>query len=212
MRLLGRDAQALLQDVVEDEERRLRAGLEAEGARGDHDVLQEHAVVEPRALLQVAVDGEDQPDRRVEEQEVAPRAGRASCPCPRGRCRACRRGPSRRRAGGRGRARAISPDSSCIPRSADLAAVVARRRARVRISSRTAPSSTHTFQGCMLEPDGARPAMSRMRSISSRGTGLGRKARMQRRPVMASSTVIMGRGSMREWHARNERPMLRRGP
>ena len=39
--------------------------------RRDHDVLQEHAVVDPRALVQPAVDGEDHADRRVEEHEIA---------------------------------------------------------------------------------------------------------------------------------------------
>ena len=108
----------------------------------------------------------------------------------RGRCRACRTGPSRRRAGGPDRARATSPGSSCI-RAADLGRGRSGRQSRARPRRAPRRRSTHTFQGCMLEPDGARPAISRMCSISSRGTGLGRKARMLRRPVMASSTVIM---------------------
>ena len=36
-----------------------------------HDVLQEHAVVEPTADFQLAIDQKDQPDRRVEKAEIA---------------------------------------------------------------------------------------------------------------------------------------------
>ena len=56
-------------------ERHLRAGVEAASARGDHDVLQEHPVVEPAADLENAVDGEDQAHRRIEKQVVAPLLG-----------------------------------------------------------------------------------------------------------------------------------------
>jgi hypothetical protein len=43
----------------------------------------------------------------------------------------------------------------------------------------------------MLVPEGARPAMSKIFWMISRGTGFGIKARMLRRPVMASSTLSM---------------------
>jgi hypothetical protein len=42
----------------------------------------------------------------------------------------------------------------------------------------------------MLEPEGARPAVVRMRAINSRGTGFLRKARVDLRPRIASSTVM----------------------
>src|SRR5215207_10204386 len=51
------------------------------------------------------------------------------------------------------------------------------------------PVSTWTRQGCMLVPLGARAATSRMRSINSRGTGVGRKARTERRVAIAASTT-----------------------
>jgi hypothetical protein len=47
----------------------------------------------------------------------------------------------------------------------------------------------------MFVPDGARPAVVRMRAISSRGTGVFRNARVDLRPRIASSTV-MARSSM----------------
>ena len=70
--LVGRERQLALDHAVELQERRLRAGVEAAGARRDHHVLQEHPVVEPASPLEIAVDREDQPDRRVEEEVVAP--------------------------------------------------------------------------------------------------------------------------------------------
>src|SRR3546814_11051739 len=45
--------------------------MQAVAARRHHDVLQEHAVVEPAPQLKPPVDGEDQADRRVEEDVVA---------------------------------------------------------------------------------------------------------------------------------------------
>ena len=51
------------------------------------------------------------------------------------------------------------------------------------------PATTWTHQGCILVPLGARDATSRMCSISTRGTGADRKARTDRRDVIASSTV-----------------------
>jgi hypothetical protein len=51
------------------------------------------------------------------------------------------------------------------------------------------PVSTCTFQGWVLVPDGARLATARMASISVRGTGAGKKARMLRLEVMAKSTA-----------------------
>jgi len=58
-------------DPVELGECRLRAGVEAARARRHHDVLQEHPVVEPAALLHHPNNGENEPDRRVEELVVA---------------------------------------------------------------------------------------------------------------------------------------------
>ena len=55
--------------------RRLGAGVQAARPRRDHDVLQEHAVVEPAALGEAAVDGEHQPHRRPEELEVLAHLG-----------------------------------------------------------------------------------------------------------------------------------------
>src|SRR4051794_31341717 len=42
----------------------------------------------------------------------------------------------------------------------------------------------------MLVPLGARAAMSRMRATSARGTGVGRKARTERRVAIAASTTV----------------------
>ncbi len=52
--------------------RRLRASVQATGARGQHDGLQEHAIVDQRARAHDAIDREDQAHRRVEEAEIAP--------------------------------------------------------------------------------------------------------------------------------------------
>ena len=57
------------------------------------------------------------------------------------------------------------------------------------------PVSTWTFQGWVLVPDGARLATARMASTSSRGTGVGRKARMLRLEVMAKSTAARSCGA-----------------
>src|SRR5262245_33809521 len=73
--LIGRDAEPPLQHVIEDEEGGLRAGLQSELPRRHHDRLQEHAIVEPGAQFQVTVDGKDQTDGRIEEQEIAPMLG-----------------------------------------------------------------------------------------------------------------------------------------
>src|SRR5262249_10422527 len=69
--LLPRSAQATLQEIVETQPRGLRAGLQSELARGHHDCLQEHAVIEPGAALQVAIDRKDQAHRCIEEGVVA---------------------------------------------------------------------------------------------------------------------------------------------
>src|SRR3546814_8480715 len=45
--------------------------MQAVAARRNHDVLQEQAVVEPAPQLKPPVDGEDQADRRVEEDVIA---------------------------------------------------------------------------------------------------------------------------------------------
>jgi len=54
---------------------------------------------------------------------------------------------------------------------------------------RAAPISTWTCQGWVLVPEGAREATRRMSATVSRGTGVGRKARTDRRLVMAASTA-----------------------
>jgi hypothetical protein len=60
-----------------------------------------------------------------------------------------------------------------------------------RLSSALAsPASTCTFQGWMLVPEGARLATARISSTVARGTGVGRKARTERRVVMAASTGL----------------------
>ena len=59
-------------EAMKLEECGLRAGVHPVATRADHDVLEEHAVVEPAALPQHAVDREDQADRRTEERIVAP--------------------------------------------------------------------------------------------------------------------------------------------
>ena len=46
----------------------------------------------------------------------------------------------------------------------------------------------------MLVPDGARDATARIRSIVSRGTGVGRKARTERREVIAASVAAVSEG------------------
>jgi multicomponent Na+:H+ antiporter subunit D len=71
-------AQVPRDDAVELREGRLRAGVQPARARRHHHVLQEHAVVQPAALLHDAVDGEDQAHRRAEEVVVA-----ACCSCMR---------------------------------------------------------------------------------------------------------------------------------
>ena len=53
----------------------LRARVQTSPARGDHDVFQEHAVIQPGSGRQSPVDGKDHADRRIEELEVAPVLG-----------------------------------------------------------------------------------------------------------------------------------------
>jgi hypothetical protein len=53
----------------------LRARVQPSPSRCDHDVLQEHAVIQPGPSCQPPVDGKDHPDRRVEELKVAPVLG-----------------------------------------------------------------------------------------------------------------------------------------
>src|SRR5580704_8421119 len=74
--------------------------------------------------------------------------------------------------------------------------------------SRTSPATTWIFQGCTLVPDGAREAMVRISSINARGTGSGRKARVERRCSRASSTRI---SQVSSWEA-GGRPICRGGP
>src|SRR5213076_3088118 len=52
-------------------DRRLRAGFQAICARRQHDVLQEHSIIEPAALLHHPVYGKKQADRRTEELDIA---------------------------------------------------------------------------------------------------------------------------------------------
>ena len=58
-------------DAVIAREGRLRAGVEAEAARGHHDVLHEHAEIEIGAEPEIAVEREDHADGRAEEIEIA---------------------------------------------------------------------------------------------------------------------------------------------
>src|ERR1700678_3411216 len=51
---------------------RLGTGIQSSPTRRDHDVLQEHAVIEPGSSRQPPVDGKDHPHRRVKELEVPP--------------------------------------------------------------------------------------------------------------------------------------------
>src|SRR5574343_1566281 len=58
------------------------------------------------------------------------------------------------------------------------------------------PVSICTCQVWVLVPEGAREATARICSIVSRGTGVGRKARIERRLVMAASTAAVVSGVM----------------
>jgi hypothetical protein len=44
-------------------QRLLRTAVEAAGAGRNHDVLEEHSVIEPAALLRIPIDGEDKANR-----------------------------------------------------------------------------------------------------------------------------------------------------
>ena len=165
-------------------------------ARSDHDVLQEHAVVEPAALPHDAVDGEDQADRRIEEDVVA----------------AVLRVHARL-VGLVDAEQAVQVPADLAPpvdvRATPLGRVVGvllavrsrarpgRRRRRGSCADSCAcasPVSTWTFHGCVFVPDGARDATARISSIVSRGTGVGRKARIERREVIAASTAAIDCG------------------
>ena len=63
---------------------------------------------------------------------------------------------------------------------------------------RAAPVSTCTFHGWVLVPEGARAATSRISRIVASGTGVGRKARIERRDVIAASTAVAGKRSLIE--------------
>ena len=56
-------------------------------------------------------------------------------------------------------------------------------------ASLASPVNTHTFHGWVLVPDAERDATRSMSSITSRATGVGKKARTEAREVMAASTV-----------------------
>src|SRR5215831_21403653 len=49
----------------------LRTGLQAIGAGGEDDILDEHSVIDPGPCSQVATNEEEQPDRGIEEHVVA---------------------------------------------------------------------------------------------------------------------------------------------
>ncbi len=49
----------------------------------------------------------------------------------------------------------------------------------------------------MLVPEGAREATARMRSTIARGTGVGRKERIERREVIAASTAAVAAASVK---------------
>ena len=173
-------------------------------ARRDHDALQEHAVVEPAALLHHAVDREDQADRGVEEGVVAAvlrvharLVGLADAQQP-------VQVPADLAAPvdvGRGPLRRVVGVLLAVLRA--LGGVVEGgldRRATARCLA--APVSTCTFHGCVLVPEGAREATRRISSIVSRGTGVGRKARIEWREVMAASTICVAfRVSVMRWRS-----------
>ena len=69
-RLVGGNDEVFADDVREAGEGGLGAGVQALGARRDHDALQEHAVIEPAADLQDLVDGADHGHGRIEETVV----------------------------------------------------------------------------------------------------------------------------------------------
>ena len=189
-------ADVLHDDAVEAHERRLRAGVQAAAARRHHHALQEHAVVQPAALAQAAVDGEHQAHRRIEEVVVAAvlavHAGLVGLVDAEQR----RTGPSRPCAAARRRARPIRSGSRRTPPGAARSATGSSWTARIFADSAAfaSPVSTVTFQGWVLVPDGAREATRRMSSTTSRGTGVGRKARTERRVAMAASTAAVSWG------------------
>src|SRR5437763_17108971 len=57
-------------------------------------------------------------------------------------------------------------------------------------SSRAAATTTYTFQGCRLPPEGARAASAKIFFTVSSGTGSGRNARIAFRVAIASLTSI----------------------
>src|SRR5882724_5860964 len=76
-RLVVRHRELAADERMELGDRGLRAGVQAEAARRHHDALQEHAVVEPRAELEAAIDGEHHADRGAEELVVGGAVGAA---------------------------------------------------------------------------------------------------------------------------------------
>jgi len=60
--------------------------------------------------------------------------------------------------------------------------------------SRAGPATTRTFHGWMFEPLGARAASASSDSTVARSTGVGRKARIERRVAIASSAGRDGIG------------------
>ena len=69
--LAGRQLQHACYHTVILGECSLWTGIKTAATRSDHDILQEHAIVQPRALLHHAINGKNQPDRRIEKCVVA---------------------------------------------------------------------------------------------------------------------------------------------
>ena len=170
----------------------LRAGFQSFAAGRQHDRLNEHAHVEPAALFHVAIDREDQADGRVEERIVAPVLGVHARLVVAADAEHLVEPEA---AGAAAREIGFAPADGIVVvfSTGGRAGVVQGWSVREPSAVLASPVSTRTFQGWMLEPEGARPAMVRIFSIVVRGTSLGRNSRMLRRPVMASSTVIMSR-------------------
>ncbi len=164
--------------------RGLRAGVQAEAAGGDHDVFQEHAVVEPTALLHVAVDREHEAYRGAKERVVARPLAIAGRTVAAWSLRLDDTAPIPRRAAARDTASAMWSGSIRTPASpgspdANASLIACATRASA------APVSTCTFQGWMLLPLGARAAIVSSETITSGATGSGRNPRTLRREVIA---------------------------
>jgi hypothetical protein len=174
--LLRGQLQLLGDEAVELREGGLRAGVQAARARGHHDVLQEHAVVQPAALLHDAVDGEDQAHRGVEEGVVAAVLRVHARLVGLADAQQAVQVPAHLAAAvDVGAAPLHGVVGVLLGVRGTLDGVVVGGAQRWRASaSRACPVSTCTFQGWVLVPEGARAATARMSSTVSRGTGVGR--------------------------------------